>query len=323
MAGRALGGGFVVKHDLKDVFNEGTDFVEKTAASIVAEEKRTKDKRIANKDRSASETTLADLTNPGGVVSDIVDWIVSSSSRPSRELALSATVTFIGALIGRRFASPTDLRTNFYSVALASSGYGKDHATTQLKRLVTAAGLDRLMGPSRFMSAAALRNSVMAKPSCPCMVDEFGGMMRQINDPRAGLHNQLIRSDILEMFTSAATHFDGAAYAGAAAEKLHNPNLCIYATSTPEDFWGSVTSLNSTDGLLPRFLLFNITGPKPDRVVASNTVHHVPDSLIESCQALALAGRGTGNLSNTDHGGLAGKPTIVRCSADAEIELAR
>src|ERR1700694_3773760 len=221
MANGPLGGGFVMKQNLEDVWAGGQNFVEKTAASIVAEAERIKGKRIANEDRAARGTTLSDLTNPGGVVSEIVDWIVSSSSRPSRELALSATVPFVGALIGRRFASPTDLRTNFYSVALASSGYGKDHARTQLKRLVTAAGLDRFMGQSRFMSATALRNSVMAKPSCLCMVDEFGGMMRQINDPRAGLHNQLIRSDILEMFTSAATHFDWAAYAGAAAEKLH------------------------------------------------------------------------------------------------------
>jgi hypothetical protein len=45
------------------------------------------------------------------------------------------------------------------------------------------------------------------------MVDEFGGMMRQINDPRAGIHSILIRSDMLEMFTSASTFFEGAAYA--------------------------------------------------------------------------------------------------------------
>jgi hypothetical protein len=270
-----------------------------------------------------SDTTLSELTNPGGVVSDIVDWIVSSSSRPSRELALAATLPFVGSLIGRRFSSPTDLRTNFYCVGLAGSGYGKDHARTQLKRLITAAGLDRFTGPSRFMSATALRNSVMAKPSCFCMVDEFGGMMRQINDPRAGIHNQLIRSDLLELFSSADTFFEGAAYAGSAAEKLYNPNLCLYGTSTPEDFWGSVSSLNTTDGLLPRFLLFNVTGPKPTRVVASNTVYYVPDSLIESCRALALAGRGTGNLSNNDHGHLVSNPTIVSYSADAETELTR
>jgi hypothetical protein len=61
------------------------------------------------------------------------------------------------------------------------------------------------------MSASGLRNAVMAKPSSICMVDEFGGMMRQINDKKAGIHSQLIRSDMLEMFTSASTFFDGAA----------------------------------------------------------------------------------------------------------------
>jgi hypothetical protein len=273
-----------------------------------------------NEQKLTSDTALSDLTDPGGVVSDIIDWIVSSSSRPSRELALSATLPFVGALIGRRFASPTDLRTNFYSVALASSGYGKDHARTQLKRLVTtAAGLDRFTGPSRFMSATALRNSVMAKPSSLCMVDEFGGMMRQINDPRAGIHSVLIRSDMLEMFSSASTFFEGAAYAKESSQKIHNPNLCIYGTSTPDDFWASVSSLNT----LPRFLLFNVTGQKPGYVVASKTVYDVPQSLIEAVQALALAGRGVGNLSNTDNGSLAYKPTIVRFSNDAENELAR
>ncbi|MFC7700918.1 hypothetical protein ACFQX9_30080 [Bradyrhizobium sp. GCM10028915] len=264
---------------------------------------------------------LSELTNPGGVVSELIDWIVSSSSRPSRELALSAVLPFVGALLGRRFASQTDLRTNFYTVALADSGYGKDHARTQLKRLITAAGLDRFSGPNRFMSASALRSSVLAKPSCLCMVDEFGGMMRQINDPRAGIHSVLIRSDLLEMFTSASTFFEGAAYAKEAPQKIHNPNLCIYGTSTPDDFWASVSSLNTADGLLPRFMLFNVTGPKPNRVEPSRSVDDVPKTLIEAVQALAMAGRSAGNLSHNDHGSSAGKPVTVRYSVDAAAEL--
>jgi Protein of unknown function (DUF3987) len=270
-----------------------------------------------------SGDALSTLTNPGGLVGDLIDWIVSSSSRPSRELALSAVIPFVGALLGRRFASPTDLRTNFYTVALADSGYGKDHARTQLKRLITAAGLDRFSGPNRFMSATALRNSVMNKPSCLCMVDEFGGMMRQINDSRAGIHNVLIRSDMLEMFTSASTFFEGAAYAKESPQKIHSPNLCIYGTSTPDDFWASVSSLNTADGLLPRFMLFNVTGPKPDRIEPTRSVDDVPKALIEAVQALALAGRGSGNLAHNDHGSSASKPIAVPYSADAAAELAR
>ena len=268
-----------------------------------------------------SEKALSDLTDPGGLVSNIVDWIVSSSSHPSRELALAATLPFVGALMGRRFASPTDLRTNFYTIGVASSGYGKDQARTQIKRLITAAGLDRYAGPSRFMSATALRRTVLAKPSCFCMVDEFGGMMRQMNDRHASIHSQLIRSDLLELFTSADTYFEGAAYANTPAERVHNPNLCLYGTSTPEDFWASVSSLNTSDGLLPRFLLFNVTGPKPSRVVADRLVTDVPAALVQSCQELMLAGRGTGNLSKLDMGGEPCKPTVAQYAPDALVEL--
>jgi hypothetical protein len=155
------------------------------------------------------------------------------------------------------------------------------------------------------------------------MVDEFGGMMRQINDPRAGIHSVLIRSDLLEMFTSASTFFEGAAYAKESPQKIHNPNLCIYGTSTPDDFWASVSSLNTADGLLPRFMLFNVTGSKPDRVEPSRSVDDVPKALIEAVQALALAGRGAGNLAHNDHGSSASKPVAVTYSADAAAELAR
>jgi hypothetical protein len=82
---------------------------------------------VADNDNEPEEQTprsrdsLAALTNPGGLIGELVDWIVSSSSRPSRELALSAVIPFVGALLGRRFASQTDLRTNFYVVALAEA----------------------------------------------------------------------------------------------------------------------------------------------------------------------------------------------------------
>ncbi|WFU23149.1 hypothetical protein QA649_34475 [Bradyrhizobium sp. CB1717] len=172
-------------------------FIADIAPEVLAESERLKRSRLAGEERAAEKITLADLTNPGGLISELVDWIVSSSSRPSRELALAATLPFVGALLGRRFASPSDLRTNFYSIGLAGSGFGKDHARSQLKRLATEAGLERFMGPNRFMSASALRGVVMAKPSCLCMVDEFGGMMRQINDRKAGIHNQLIPATCL------------------------------------------------------------------------------------------------------------------------------
>jgi hypothetical protein len=298
-------------------------FVANIAQDVLAEAERLKASRIANDKRVADKITLDELTDPGGLISDLVDWITSSAERPSRALALSAVIPFVGALAGRRFASPTNLRTNFYCIALASSGYGKEHARSQLKLLVTAAGLDKFTGPSRFMSASALRKSVMANPSCVCMVDEFGGLLRQINDKKAGLHNQLIRGDLLEMFSSAGSYFEGAAYAdNVTPEKVHHPNLNLYGTSTPEDFWASVTSLNSADGLLPRFMLFGIDGAKPKEVTPERSVRDVPETLAKACQALATAG-GVGNLSIMNAGNAPCRPMVVPYTPDAEAELKR
>src|ERR1700736_5792429 len=142
---------------LAEIYPSGMERVEGAVTWGIATIQDSINRRIVREDRTAGETSLTDPTKPGGGASDLCDSIVSSSDRPSRELELSAVLPFVGALLGRRFASPTDLRTNFYTVALADSGYGKDHARTQLKRLITAAGLDRFSGPNRFLSATRVR----------------------------------------------------------------------------------------------------------------------------------------------------------------------
>lgn len=93
-----------------------------------------------------SDATLSDLTRPGGYLEELIDWIVSSAEHPSRELALSAVIPFVGSLIGRRFAGYRDARSNVYAIALAPSGYGKDHARQQIKRLIAAENLHPFSG---------------------------------------------------------------------------------------------------------------------------------------------------------------------------------
>ncbi len=263
--------------------------------------------------------SLNSLTQPGGLIEELVDWIVSSAERPSRWLALSAVLPFVGALIGRHFESPTGLRTNLYVAALAPSGYGKDHARGQLKKLATEAGLDRVFGPSRFMSATALRNIAMAKPSCVSMIDEFDSLMMQINDPKASMHNALIRTDLKDLWSSATTYFEGSEYAGTSAARIYNPNFCIYGTGTPDIFWKSLSTGNTADGLLPRFILFDTDSERPERVHPTLSVHEIPAGLVEKCQTLSLAGRGSSKLANINVGNT--PITAIRLAYDDASEI--
>lgn len=230
------------------------------------------------------EMDLEAFTRPGGFVEDMVDWIVSSSSTPSRVLALSAVLPLVGALIGRRYSTgDRDTRANLYVAALAGSGYGKDHARQQIKRFIAAGyGLfDKFSGPARIMSASALRETLEKTPSVLCMVDEFGGFVKDITDRYAGSHQRAISADLRDYYSASSTFFEGAAYRGTPAKKIHHPMLCLYGTSTPEQFWNALCSASAEDGLLPRIVLFYVPGDDPQTAVPSTDIRKVPSELLQ------------------------------------------
>ncbi|WP_049775146.1 DUF3987 domain-containing protein [Hyphomicrobium denitrificans] len=261
-----------------------------------------------------SDARLADLCSPPGLVGDIIDWMEASSDRPNRALMLGAALTFVATLAGRKFATPSNLRTNNYMVTLAPSGHGKDHAIGRIKALAAAAGLDRYVGPARIMSASALRKLIAREPSAACFMDEFGGFMGQIHDRRAGMHNAMIRFDLLEMFSAAGTFFAGAEYAAEPAAKVFAPNFSISGTSTPESFWSSLSSLSASDGLLARLILLDVTGPKPARVKPRLSPNDVPADLIDAVRRLAERGGNLASISSDR----APKAVTVALDADAE-----
>lgn len=250
---------------------------------------------------------LESLTYPGGLVEDLIDWICSSAEQPSRTLAMAAVLPFVASLAGARYsAGSRDTRPNIYTVALAESGFGKEHARSQIKRILMA---DQGMfadfsGPARIMSASALREVLEAHPSVNCQIDEFGGFIRNITDRKAGSHQQAISTDLRDYYSASSTFFEGAAYRGSPPKRIYNPNLCIHGTSTPDQFWSALSSASAEDGLLPRLILFQVSGPKPETVRPSRAVTDVPYLLMERMLSVAginavekRAPAGRGNLS--------------------------
>jgi hypothetical protein len=63
----------------------------------------------------------------------LVDYIVASAVRPQPILAIGASLAALGALMGRKYRTETNLRTNLYVVGMAASGGGKDHARSAIK----------------------------------------------------------------------------------------------------------------------------------------------------------------------------------------------
>jgi hypothetical protein len=267
---------------------------------------------------SADGATIDDFACPPGLVGELIEWMASSHEQPCRALLLGPALTLVATLAGRKFASPTNLRTNNYIVTLAESGFGKDHGIQQIKILTEAAGLDRYIGPARIMSASALRKLIGREPSIACYMDEFGGFMSQIHDKRAGIHNTMIREDLKELFSAAQNFFAGAEYAAEAAVKIYSPNISIAGTSSPDQFWASLTSMSAVDGLLARLIVIEGFNPRIPEQIPSCQRKDVPDSLIKALRRVAEAG-GRANLSA---GGRAPEPTQVPLSDEASERLA-
>ncbi|BBF93420.1 DUF3987 domain-containing protein [Blastochloris tepida] len=275
----------------------------------------------------APVASLEDLTHPPGLVGDIIDWCERTSERPARSAALGAALGFVSALAGRKFASPTDLRTNLYILTLAESGYGKDHArqaitriadcvdNPDVRRLGTKDGLGDYLGPGRAMSATALRNLLIKKPSVLLQADEFHGTLNMMNE-RSSLA-RLLADDFLSLFSSASTSYAGAEYAGTPAVKLYAPNFSVHGLSTPSSFWLAAGSRSLTSGLLPRFILLNIDAPKPARREPEASIRDVPPDLVRRCAAIAQLG---GNL-HRDGTAPAPPPVVVPYTDAARAAL--
>lgn len=247
---------------------------------------------IAEEPRQVETTGLpAHLTSPPGLVGTIVDWINMTARSPSPTLALGASLAFIGALAGRRYAGPTNLRTNVYVVGLAESGFGKDHARATIKSLAQKANLlPTYFGGEDIKSGSALRARVMQNPSLVYLIDEFGGFLRKIGGQRAGSHEKEILDDLLKMTGTANSTFLGADYAQTLAQPIFNPNVCIYGTSTPETFWRSMESGNIADGFLPRFIILDAGTKRPEQVKPTHREDNPPTWLVEKVQTFVNAG---------------------------------
>ncbi len=267
---------------------------------------------------------LESLTYPGGLVEDLIDWIVSSAEQPSRALAMAAVLPLVASLAGARYSTGSrDTRPNIYTVALAESGFGKEHARSQIKRvLMSDHGIfDGFSGPARIMSASALREVLEANPTVNCQIDEFGGFVRDITDRKAGSHQRAISTDLRDYYSASSTFFEGAAYRGTPPKRIYNPNLCIHGTSTPDQFWSALSSASAEDGLLPRLILFHVTGDKPAAVKPEADVRHVPHILMSRMADVAgiNVAEKRGNLAKikVNAGWAENKPTIVPWTDDA------
>lgn len=243
-----------------------------------------------------------ELMDAPGALGLFVDYCDRTAISPQPFLALAAGIAMVGALAGRRYRTSTDLRTNIYVVGIADSGAGKDHPRKQSRRCLHAANAAHYLGGSDIASGSGLRTALIRHPAMLFQIDEFGDWLAEILGERASTHKKQIASMLKELYSSASMPWAGIEYAnqskrdGQPREDVQHPHCCLYGSSTPGQFWGSVAGANLHDGLLARMILFVSPCSYPDE--REPELADPPPDLIAALQAIAAgAGADPGNLT--------------------------
>jgi len=207
-------------------------------------------------------------------------------------------VAFCGALYGRRYRTETDLRTNLYLVGVAPSGAGKDHARKCIDRLASAAMATQYLGGSKIASGPGLVSALRRFPSQLFMIDEFGVYLQGLTGQSAAAHLRDLLATMMELYSSASVTYRGTEYADAEKRprvELIQPNACIYGTTTPDQFYSALTSMQGLDGSLARFLVVHAPDDPPPR--ARVDCAPPPQELVDAVRTLVDRPPPGGNLA--------------------------
>jgi hypothetical protein len=267
---------------------------------------------------------LRDLGKGG--LARFVRHVLATAPSPQPWVTLGAALSMFGAAAGRRYAGPTNLRTNIYSIGIADSGGGKDHPLRAITRLMIDAGLANSVGGSKIASGSGLVTAVTRNPAILFPLDEVGFLISSAADRRrAPKHITEIIDNLTEFYSLADSTFLGTAYANdkeKPREVIEQPCLCLFGVTTPGVFWGSLSSGNVLDGSLARMLIFQSENDYPD--AQHNLARQpMPDDLVELVKAISTGAADHNPFPMGNASMIVPKPYVVPYADDAAAALAR
>lgn len=230
---------------------------------------------------------------PPGFVGELASYIYASAIRPVPEIALCAALALTAGVVGRSFnISGTGL--NQYLILLAKTGSGKEGAATGIDAIVSAVRpqvpmIDEFIGPGAFASGQALIRVLDKNPCFVSVLGEFGLTLQQLCSPNANAAQVMLKKVLLDIYAKSGFTKVLRSSVYSDSEKntkaIQAPNVTIMGESTPETFYSGLDASSIAEGLIPRFSIFEYTGPRPD--TNPNAFSPPPDSLVRNFGGLA------------------------------------
>lgn len=229
-----------------------------------------------------------------GLVGEITQWILDASVRPLPILALGGAITACGTIYGRRYATQSNLRTNFYSLAIAKSGHGKDAPIGAINVLFKKAGCSHFLRGGNIGSGPGLIAALMQSPVLMILIAEAGFLLQKVTSKNSASYEHEIASELMDLYSCASRTYHGKLLSGKETPSIEQPHICLYGASTPEKFYGALSSLQINDGFIPRMMIFHAKGKRATRVPIPQ--ENPPTQLVESVQRAVAGNGGQGDM---------------------------
>ena len=203
------------------------------------------------------------LLPPAGAMREVVQWINQTAPKAQPLFAVQAALAFGATVLGRRFSTDNNNFSSLYFLNIGESGSGKEYAKTAIEKLLTACGLEHLIGPSGYTSGSGVLSALLQQPNHVAVIDEFHRLLEL-----ASIKNNGNLKSMLTLLMSAWGLLDSvlrpvahstlgmsAQDAQKAKERtVYKPAATLLAVAIP-DFWEKVGSAAVRDGFLNRFLI--------------------------------------------------------------------
>jgi hypothetical protein len=232
---------------------------------------------------AVKESDPSIYTVPPGLMGQIAQWIYQSAPRPVPQIALAGAIGLMAGICGRSYnVSSTGL--NQYVMLLGNTGVGKEAISSGISRLIDIIRFQMpqivdFIGPSDLASGQGLIKCLSDHPtkSLVSIMGEFGIRLQQISNPKAIGADSMLKRVLLDLFNKSGRGNVVRSTAYSDSEKntksIESPAYSIIGESVPEKFYSAIDEDMISSGLLPRFLVIEYLGKRPELNEAHNTFY--------------------------------------------------
>ncbi|MDD4438936.1 MAG: DUF3987 domain-containing protein [Tissierellia bacterium] len=235
-----------------------------------------------------------------GILQEVVNYYNATSIKDQPQFAVT-TALAIGAMVTqRRYKTDQENYPSINIINVGDTSTGKERLKGVVEEIAIEAGLSNLIGPSGYTSAGGLFTALMKKPAQLSIIDELGRQISSAKKERSS-NSETAQTAIMEIFGRLNGVHRPPGYSNMSAltkpqiqkqqkseqsktMKLDNgktinvlplgedelyirhPALSVFAMSTPETLYESLSSMLIRDGFLPRFIVVETElGRKPSK----------------------------------------------------------